>query len=134
MYESISSLLKTAKQTRNQKQIRDSLAGMVAMIEAAVQEPVDHTTFAKFVIDDHFLFSGQEHSILDEVVDATVETNGLVAQLLDIYGVTSYQDIANRIQVAILSLHAALSRKLPDTSQERTELLDALDTVSLAIS
>lgn len=134
MYTEIYNILARSRMSGDKEEIKRALIVSIEEIRQSLRGKLSYQTFSNFIHDPHLLLGGELEISYEKVVDSSIKTSGMIAQLLEILGVSSYTSLSNKLKESIFNLHAVLSRGLDSIQKEKKDLEDILDQISSSIN
>lgn len=134
MYDDIYQKFVGARKDGDRETARIAIKFFVDSIKSALNQPLSVGTFSKFIEDKNFLFSTNTDYFHSEVVEANLQTNGLLAQIFEIYGIIDHDNLSENIKDSIFDLHSNLSRGIMGDKDKINKILKILDLIRLAIN
>lgn len=133
MYKDIFLKLSTAKESGQSEKIKEALSSLCDFIDNAVKISLKTSTFAEFVIDEQIMFKTNRNILSKNIADINIKSTGLVSQLLDMVGVSEYENIANGLSDSIDDIHSLLSSGKEVSEAVIDEVLNASRVLRMAI-
>jgi hypothetical protein len=132
MYPTISHQLSIAKKSGDPGVIRKILLDIVATFQATLSGPLSYETFAEFIYDKDSLLKKNEDIFSQTKADIHLVTNGLLDQVLDIYGIKEHAYITDELGDALYDIHTRISKKR-DATMEKAHFERVLETLRSAV-
>ncbi len=138
MYTKIFEELSKAKNSGNKNSIRSSLLFLVSeiknILDSKEEIKIKALPFSDFIRDSKFLFAVDNINIISNTKsDLIVSTNGLIEELLNIYGVSNSKEISDNLKNMIFSVHSSLSRGIYENKKVNEELNNSLNQIVISL-
>ncbi len=121
-----------AKISGERFEICDAINFLINTVSEGLKKDINYLTFYPFIEDERYIFCTQKNTLLNGVVDVTIISTGLLAQLFDSIGIVEYKSLSNDLSDAIFILQAQteLDKNL---SKEVKNVFLSLKSIEMAL-
>ena len=109
IYKNILHKLNDAKYSCDTHKIKTSLLLLCDSIEKIIESDSGYTSFFPFVLDREMLFKTHRDILSKTGPDITVESTGLIAQMLDMINIRKYEELSYSLYSSICDVYSIFS-------------------------